>query len=158
MSTLQTSTTSESTSDLSDHEFDGLPAIDSSPNRDVVIFDGKCNFCHKQVRNLQWFANGTLTYASLHDPRVTERFPDLSFEQLMKQMYVVTVAGERFGGATALRYLSRKCPRLWLAAPFLHIPFSLPLWQYAYERIANVRYRINGTADCDDGSCQIHMK
>lgn len=158
MSSLQTQTTTELIDDSTDHEFDGLPGIDSLPDADVVIFDGKCKFCQKQVRRLHWFAKGRLTFVSLHDPRVIERFPDLSYEQMMHQMYVVTVDGERLGGAAAIKYLSRKCPRLWFAAPLMHIPFSLRFWQFAYLRVANVRYRISGTEDCDDGSCQIHLK
>ena len=52
---------------------------------------------------------------SLHDPLVGERFPDLTHEQLMEQMYVVDRAGRRHGGAGAIRYLSRRLPRLWVA-------------------------------------------
>lgn len=158
MASLNTPTPIETAEHHSGLEFSGLPAIDSVPGADVVIFDGKCKFCQKQVRRLHWYANGRLTFVSLHDPRVSERYPELSFEQMMKQMYVVTVEGRRFGGAAAIRYLSRSVPRLWFAAPFLHIPYSLPLWQFAYDRIASVRYRISGTEDCDDGSCQIHLK
>ena len=134
-----------------------LPDIDSVANADVVIFDGQCNFCRSQVRRLNWFASGKLTFVSLHDPRVAERYPDLTKSQLMEQMYVVTVEGERFGGASSLRYLSRKLPRLWLVAPLLHIPFSLPVWQFLYNKIAKYRYLIAGKTDaCEDGSCKIH--
>ena len=125
---------------------------------DVVIFDGQCNFCQSQVRKLNWFAAGKLAFVSLHDPRAAERFPDLTTSQLMEQMYVVTSTGERHGGASSLRYLSRKFPRLWLAAPLLHIPFSLPLWQFLYSKIAKYRYLIAGKSEpCDDGNCKIHF-
>ena len=48
---------------------------DDRPGADVVIWDGKCNFCRSQVVRLQWFDRGSrLAYVSLHDPRVAERF------------------------------------------------------------------------------------
>lgn len=136
----------------------GLPDIDHHSDSDVVIFDGQCNFCRAQVQRLNWFAAGKLTFVSLHDGRVAERFPDLTKDQLMEQMYVVTPSGESFGGANSLRYLSRKLPRLWLAAPLLHIPFSLPLWQFLYNKIAQYRYLIAGKSEtCDNGSCKTHF-
>lgn len=111
-----------------------------------------------QVQRLNWFSGGRLTFVSLHDPRVADRFPDLSLEQLMKQMYVISPGGDQYAGAAAVRYLSRRLPRLWLAAPFLHIPFSLPLWQAAYDWVARNRYRIAGrNSACDSGTCQTHF-
>jgi predicted DCC family thiol-disulfide oxidoreductase YuxK len=135
-----------------------LPDPDQRPKADVVIWDGKCRFCHSQVRRLKWFDRGSrLTYLSLHDPRVAERYPDLRHQQLMDQMWVVTQPGERLGGADAARYLSRKLPGLWWLAPWLHIPFSMPLWRSIYRRVAERRYRISGE-NCDpDGTCDLHF-
>ncbi len=132
-----------------------LPDIKDLADADVVVYDGDCVFCQRQVRRLHWFAAGRLAFVSLHDPRVAELCPGLSQEDLMKQMYVVTTDGEQFGGASAVRYLSRKLPRLWLAAPFLHIPFTLPIWQFGYEKIANSRYQIAGSSKCEDGACRV---
>ena len=136
-----------------------LPDPAQHPGSDVVIFDGKCVFCQGQVARLHWFdGKHRLTFLSLHDPRAQELCPDLTYDDLMEQMYVVTPAGARFGGAAAVRYLTRRLPKLWLAAPFLHIPFSLPLWQWLYMKVAERRYRISGVADeCEGGTCQIHF-
>ena len=58
----------------------------------MVIYDGKCVFCQKQVRNLRKFDGGDrLAFVSLHDPLVAERYPDLTYEQMMDQMYVIPV-------------------------------------------------------------------
>ncbi len=97
---------------------------------------------------------------SLHDPAVNDRYPDLTHEQMMKQIYVINQAGQRFGGAAAIRYLTRRLPRLWWAAILTHIPFTLPLQQWVYDIVAKRRYKIankNGTVDCDNGSCDIHF-
>lgn len=141
-------------SDPSSHAA-SLPDMDAVPNANVVIYDGNCNFCKAQVRRLAWFGKGRLSFVSLHDERVAERFPDLSHDQMMEQMFVVTPEGERFGGAQAIRTLSRRLPWLWLAAPLMHIPFSMPLWQFLYRQIAQSRYQIAGS--CDGDSCKVHF-
>lgn len=130
---------------------------DAGSTCDVVIWDGKCQFCRTQVERLRWFdAGDTLSYISLHDPRVGERYSNLSHEQLMDQMWVITPAGDQYGGADAGRYLSRKLPRLWWLAPLLHIPFSMPLWRWIYKKIAQRRYKISGVVCDEDGTCDLH--
>ncbi len=132
------------------------------PEADVVIFDGDCQFCQKQVLRLSRYDNNQhrLSFISLHDPRVAERYPDLTHQQLMDEMYVVTHSGQRYAGAEAVRYLSRRLPLLWIMAPLLHIPFSMPLWKWMYKQVAVRRYRWNkpvGEPECED-ACEIHLK
>ena len=80
-----------------------LPSPAERPDADVVIYDGNCIFCEKQVRNLLWFDGGQrLSFMSLHDPEVTRRYPELSYDQMMDQMYVVDSAGNYHGGAAAI--------------------------------------------------------
>ena len=131
---------------------------DDSPNSAVVIWDGKCNFCRAQVERLHAFDSGNrLTYLSLHDPRVAEHYPELTYDQLMAQMWVVTPDQQKFGGADAVRFLSRLLPRLWWMAPALHLPFAMPLWRWLYRIVANRRYRIAGE-NCEGGTCQLHLR
>jgi predicted DCC family thiol-disulfide oxidoreductase YuxK len=144
-----------------------LPSLTDYPEADIVIYDGKCVFCTGQVRNLKWLdGKNRLAFASLHDPIIGEMFPDLSHEQMMEQLYLIPGINSgkhhlRLGGAEAIRYLSRRLPKLWLAAPLLHLPFSLPIWQWGYQQVAKRRYRIankNGEACSDDGTCDLHFK
>ena len=138
---------------------DVLPSIEELPAADVVIYDGKCNFCRAGVRRLNWFTSGKVAYISLHDPRVADLYPQLTYDQMMQQLYVVTNDDQTLGGAKAIRYLSRQCPKLWVIAPLLHIPFSIPIWQYLYDMIARSRYLIAGrTDDCEGGTCELHFK
>lgn len=136
-----------------------LPDPDEKPDADVVIWDGKCNFCRGQVERLYRFDRGNrLAYISLHDPRVAELCPNLSYQQLMDQLWLVTPSGQQYGGADAGRYLSRKLPTLWWLMPLLHIPFSMPLWRWLYGKIAERRYRIAGIHCDEDGTCDIHRR
>jgi predicted DCC family thiol-disulfide oxidoreductase YuxK len=124
----------------------------------VVIFDGHCRICTAQVRRLARFdCRGRLAYLSLHDPEVARRWPELSHDELMQDMYVIDPQGGKHRGAAAFRYLSRRLRRLWWLAPVLHIPFSLPLWQWLYRQVANRRYRFGKTADCSEGTCSVHF-
>jgi len=134
----------------------GITAI--NPSQDVVLFDGQCNFCRRQIDNLRRFdGKDRLRFLSLHDPSVAELYSDLSFEQLMDQMWVVSPTGEKFGGADAIRYLSKRLPLLWAIMPMLHLPFSMPLWRYLYKQIAKRRYKIAGR-NCDEGgTCTLHQ-
>ena len=135
-----------------------FPSPAERPNADIVIYDGNCKFCRTQVRRLLWWdCQHKLSYLSLHDPEVPRRFPNLTHEQMMEQMYVVDRKGNQYGGAGALRHLSLRLRRLWWLAPVLHIPFTLPIWKWLYRQVASRRYRLSGAADCDEGTCSVHQ-
>ncbi|WP_164100770.1 thiol-disulfide oxidoreductase DCC family protein [Candidatus Laterigemmans baculatus] len=143
---------------------DSLPELDSHPDADVVIYDGQCQFCRAQVERLAGFDRlgrrfggpPRLTFISLHDPRVRQRYPELTFEMLMQQMYVVDRFGGRHGGADAVRYLSRRLKVLWPLVPILHVPFSAHLWRWLYAQVARQRYRWN-KPNCDGDACEVHF-
>lgn len=138
-----------------------LPTQAERPDADIVIYDGHCRFCTGQVQNLaRWDSKRRLAFLSLHDPEVARRFPDLTYERLMDEMVVVDRQGRRHGGAAAFKYLTTRLPRLYPLAPFMHIPFTMPLWRWGYRQFAKRRYAIAGkTADaCDDGACKVHFK
>ena len=125
---------------------------------DVVIYDGECKFCTASVNTLRRLdGRDRLRFVSLHDPSVRIDFPDLTYDMLIAEMWVVSYDGKRYPGADAIRYLSRRLPMLFPLAPLLHLPFSMPLWRWMYRFIARNRYRIAGK-DCTDGSCRIHSR
>jgi predicted DCC family thiol-disulfide oxidoreductase YuxK len=136
-----------------------LPTPQDQPAADVVIFDGECSFCRQQVERLhRWDTGGRLAFLSLHDPAVSEVAPHLTREQLLEEMYVVDRKGRSLGGAAAFRYLTSRLPRLWPLWPLLHVPFSLPVWQFLYRQVANRRYRISNTHACENGKCHVHHR
>jgi predicted DCC family thiol-disulfide oxidoreductase YuxK len=136
---------------------EALPTPDERPGADVVVYDGQCGMCRSQIRRLaRWDRGGRLAFLSLHDPEVARRYPDLRHDDLMREMVVVDRADRRHWGASAVRYLSRRLPRLWWLAPLLHIPGSLPLWRWLYRWVARHRYWFGGQVACDDGSCSLH--
>jgi predicted DCC family thiol-disulfide oxidoreductase YuxK len=127
----------------------------TKPERDVVLYDGKCRFCRGQMTILRRLdVTGRLELLSLHDPRVASDFPEIPMDDLMREMVVVDRDGHVYPGVRALRVVSRRLPLLWPLALFLHIPGSLPVWNWLYRLIARNRYRIAGT--CDEGTCHLH--
>jgi predicted DCC family thiol-disulfide oxidoreductase YuxK len=133
-----------------------LPSPADRPDADVVVYDGDCSMCTAQVAKLQrWDSAGRLAYLSLHDPEVQRRWPDMSHERLMTEMAVVDRHGERHWGPEAIRYLTRRLPRLWWAVPFTYFPGSMLLGRPLYRWIARNRYRFSGSA-CDTGGCKVH--
>ncbi len=139
-----------------------LPTPAENPAGDIVIYDGHCKFCTGQVENLaRWDKGGRrLAFLSLHDSEVARRFPDLTYDQLMREIHVVDQHGIRYAGAAAFRYLTTRLPRLYALAPLMHIPFTMPLWRWGYQQIAKRRYRIQGktAGACDDSACKVHFK
>lgn len=138
-----------------------LPSPAENPTGHIVIYDGHCKFCTTSVQNLAaWDANRRqLAFLSLHDPEVQKRFPQLTYDQLMKEMYLVDRQGKIHKGAAAFRYLTTLIPRLYPLCPLLFVPFSLPLWHWLYRQIARRRYQILGkTTNCNGDACHIHFK
>ena len=126
----------------------------TKPAHDTVLYDGQCRFCQRRIANLKRLdRGGRLQFMSLHDDRVALDFPELSRESLLAEMFVVDPAGNARSGATALRYLSRRLPLLWPLAPLLHIPGSLPAWNWLYRLVARNRVRLGGT--CVEGACRV---
>ena len=134
-----------------------LPTPGQRGGADVVIYDGHCRLCTSQVRRLaRWDSRKRLAFLPLQDAEVGRRYPDLSHEALMQDMYVVDRDGNRYRGAAALRFLSRRLPRLYCLAPLLHVPGSLPIWQWCYRQVVRRRYWFGRVESCEDGSCRMH--
>jgi predicted DCC family thiol-disulfide oxidoreductase YuxK len=137
-----------------------LPTVAENPQADIVLFDGHCMFCLVQSQRLaRWDTRRRLAFLSLHDPEVESRFPDLTYDRLMEEMHVVDRQGRRHAGVAALRHLSTRLPMLYPLAPLLHLPFSTPLWRWAYRQIATRRYFFLGRteAGCTSGACELHL-
>lgn len=127
-------------------------------DKDVVIFDGHCKLCRAGIARLQsldWLSN--FRFVSLHDAEVRENYPDLTYDMMMAEMYVVTASGKRLGGAAAFQYMTWRIPLMWPLAPFVNIPGTLPVWAFFYKIIARNRYRFGRLEDCDGGTCALHF-
>ena len=67
-----------------------LPNPADHPAAEVLIYDGHCQFCTKQVRRIcGWDGKNRIAFLSLHDPVVAQLYPDLSHDEMMKAMVIV---------------------------------------------------------------------
>lgn len=120
-----------------------LPTPEQRPDADIVIFDGRCPFCRRQVQRLRrWDWRRRLAFLPRDAPEVARRWPELTPQQLVQQMYVVDQHGHKRAGAMAVRYLARQLPPLWPLAPWLHLPGTAHLWQALYGWVARHRYTL----------------
>jgi predicted DCC family thiol-disulfide oxidoreductase YuxK len=137
-----------------------LPSPDDLPQAEVLIYDGQCRFCQRQAARLHRLCGSRLAFLSLHDEEVRRRYPDLTHDMLMEQMYLVDRWGRRHGGAAVIRHLSLRVPVLWPLCPLLHIPGVMAVGQWIYRIIARNRYRLAGREapqECDNGTCAVHF-
>jgi predicted DCC family thiol-disulfide oxidoreductase YuxK len=84
------------------------------------------------------------------------RWPRLNREHLMREIHLIDSQGQIYRGAEVARVLSRRIPRLWPLTPLLHIPGSLPLWQWLYGIISRGRFLLGRRKTCDTGFCSWH--
>jgi alginate O-acetyltransferase complex protein AlgI len=85
------------------------------PFRGWIFFDDDCGFCRNLARRFgPLFANLGFHFNPLQSDWVLERL-NLSLDQALEEMRVLTTDGRVFGGADAVIFLGRQ---LWWTAPF----------------------------------------
>ena len=124
----------------------------------TVLFDGSCSLCRtsaNQVRRLD--SRGRIELVDLHDPSVTQRFPQINREEAMKWMQAVDPQGRISSGADAWARIGALLPGWNLLAWILLVPGIRWLAAKIHTWIARNRYRWNRTI-CTDGSCSVHVE
>lgn len=127
----------------------------------TVVYDGNCVLCQQTrriVRMLDWLKR--VEFLNIHDWNiVSQRYPNLDFEQAMGQIHAMTEDGQMYGGFYGMRRILRELPLgfpLWL---LLQMPGMSLLGKRVYGLVARNRYRINkmfGAPVCEDGTCKVH--
>jgi predicted DCC family thiol-disulfide oxidoreductase YuxK len=128
-----------------------------------VLYDGHCRFCTASVNRLVALAKrGALVPVSFQEPGVLDRYPGLTYDMCMKQMYLITSAGRRYGGFEAAVQAVATRPILGWLAQIYYVPIIRQFFDLTYSLIAAHRYRIMGKAvaagDCDGGTCALHAR
>ena len=114
----------------------------------IILFDGVCNFCHKNVQ-----------FIIRRDRKAVFQFASLQSEigkQLLKQFDVpndenslILLANNRYySKSTAALIISKHLTHLWkLLCPFIIIP--KPIRDFVYNFIAKHRYKLfSNEAEC----------
>ena len=106
------------------------------PFRGWIFFDRDCSFCRELAFRFETvFARRGFHFEPLQQEWVERRL-NLTREEALEEMRVLTAAGEVFGGADAVIYLARQ---LWWAAPLVFLarsPFVHTILDRGYRWIA----------------------
>ena len=107
----------------------------------VFYYDGDCGLCMRLVRHLEGLdARGTITwtaYQSLDDPP-----SGISWEDMEREAYLISDAGEVSEGFYAIRELVARLPAHSVLGKFMHLPgVDLP-GRLVYRFVARNRKRL----------------
>jgi predicted DCC family thiol-disulfide oxidoreductase YuxK len=129
----------------------------NAPARWLVFYDGLCPVCNRSRRlltRLDW--RNRLEFVDIHErARCQAELPQVSYADMLRQMYVKRPDGRAFGGFDALRALAPALPPLWPAWPLMWLPGAAAIGRRVYRRIARNRFR---KAACDSEVCELHVK
>jgi predicted DCC family thiol-disulfide oxidoreductase YuxK len=137
------------------------PRQTTAPGRHVVLYDGLCRFCQFGVKQLLALARpGIIDAVNFQEPGALDRFPGISLEACMRQMYLVTPAGKIYCGIeAAAQALATRRVIGWVAYLY-YVPGLRQLLDWLYATVAAHRYRLMGTAvaagECEGGTCALH--
>ncbi|MCA9837657.1 MAG: DUF393 domain-containing protein [Trueperaceae bacterium] len=129
---------------------DGIP---------VIMYDGSCKLCKAQAENLARLAQGKVRSEALQT--AVGKFPEISLEEALKEIKLVSSSGQVYGGAEAIVQLIN------IGQPVLGkllYPYYLPgvkqLADKLYAWVARNRYKLFGKVPddaCEGGTCSIHF-
>jgi protein-S-isoprenylcysteine O-methyltransferase Ste14/predicted DCC family thiol-disulfide oxidoreductase YuxK len=132
------------------------------PGRNAMLYDGLCKFCTAGAKQLlAWAPAGSVELVNFQEPGVLARFPGVTHEACMRQMYLVTTDGRVYGGAEAAVRLVAMRPVVGWLAYLYYLPGVRLLTDTGYALVAANRYRIMGKAiaagECEEGTCALHL-
>jgi predicted DCC family thiol-disulfide oxidoreductase YuxK len=107
-----------------------------------VLYDGGCGLCGRTsrvLRRVDWLRK--IVYHDIaHDwPAIQAQFPQLNFDNCMRDMHVITDDGRTERGFDAYRLLAWALPVFWPILPLLYLPPVRWLGWKIYRRVADTR-------------------
>ena len=120
-----------------------------------VLYDDECPLCTFQMKVLSWLDwFNALALVPLSDPHAKEIAPQLSREDLLEAIHLVTPEGRIYRGARAIRFVGMRLPLLVPVALFLWIPGVIQIAEIIYQWIARHRLVLSRLFGCKD-ACAI---
>jgi predicted DCC family thiol-disulfide oxidoreductase YuxK len=108
----------------------------------AVLYDGACSMCRTSAEFARRFDNSNkLDLLDFHNSELRARFPDITLEALMKELYVVDDRGNVWRGARAINRILREQHGLRGVLAWLwYLPGFRWIADRQYQRIAGSRY------------------
>jgi predicted DCC family thiol-disulfide oxidoreductase YuxK len=122
--------------------------------RPVVVYDGECPFCRKQVARIQRRdVRDQFEYLPRQAASLIDRFPILAEADFNTGMRLVLPDGHVHVGADAVYHIARRLPGWRWIVWLYRVPILHALARRIYRWIASNRQRL--AQDCDDGACRM---
>ena len=120
----------------------------------VVIYDGECPFCLKQVARMQRLDDGKVfEYTPRQTDGLEDRFPKLAEGDFNTGMRLVHPSGKIDVGADAVYEIARRLS-VWNKLAWLYrVPVFKQVAKIGYGLIAKYRYKL--AKRCDNSVCEI---
>ena len=126
--------------------------MDDERARPVVVYDGECPFCLKQIERIQrrdrW---ARFEYTARQAPGLEARFPQLADQDFNSGMRLITPQGNIQVGADAVYHIALRLPVYRRLAWIYRIPVLHGLARLAYRWVAAHRQSLG--ASRGDNSC-----
>lgn len=128
-----------------------------SQPRCVVVYDGECPFCRKQIARIRrWDRAEQLEYVPRRSPGLEERFPKLAEGDFNTGMRFVAPDGLIHVGADAVYQIAARLP-FWRRLAWLYrVPGLHRLARAAYAWIA--AHRMSLGSSCEEGVCRTQRR
>jgi predicted DCC family thiol-disulfide oxidoreductase YuxK len=114
------------------------------PSKPLLIYDGDCRFCRRQVSRCRRVAADAVEYLPAQTDELRERFPELPLDTLLSAVHFITPAGTIHTGADAIYQLFAVAPRwkcpVWL---YRHLPGFAEISEAVYRFVAGHRVPIS---------------
>jgi len=125
-------------------------SINESAKRNILIYDGLCNFCKQSVVQLKVMDMfNTLKFVDFNEvTNISELHPDLSKEAASKEMYLIEPSGNIFGGFFAFRRLCFSLPMMYPLFLIFYFPTAGFFGPLVYKIIAKYRRFIPSKKSC----------
>ncbi|TWT44238.1 hypothetical protein RAS1_06480 [Phycisphaerae bacterium RAS1] len=122
--------------------------------RCVLVYDGACGFCRRQVA---WIAardrSQLFEFTPRQSPGLDERFPALREGDFDTGLRLILPDGRIRVGADGVYEIARRLPRWRRLAWLYHVPGLRAVARALYAWIARNRHRF--ARRCDDGACDV---
>ncbi|MGE3182164.1 MAG: thiol-disulfide oxidoreductase DCC family protein [Phycisphaerae bacterium] len=122
--------------------------------RPVVVYDGSCPFCLKQVARLnRRDRNNALEFLPKQTPGLSDRFPQLADMDFEKGLRFVTPDGSVSVGSDGVYEIARRVSLYRNFAWLYRVPGLHQLFRGLYAWVAKNRYKLAGS--CETGTCDV---
>jgi predicted DCC family thiol-disulfide oxidoreductase YuxK len=137
-----------------EHQSARLSGSDLATNRPVIVYDGDCSFCRKQIAKIQRKdVRAQFEYLPKQSETLADRFPVLAQSDFNTGMRLVLPDGQVQVGADAVYHIARRLPGWRWTAWVYRVPIIHALARTVYRWIAANRQRLS--QNCDDGTCLV---